>query len=154
LDHTTFAEDGTAPTCTGERPLCQCHGQPSRWHKDIRRGAGGNWRCAINRRAADARYDRSDKRREARRRYKASEKGRLAQERYRLSDKGRATERRRILAAATRRRAARIEAREKSGEAEWFLRLMRALDLDVGSDPVLARVSLRVTERTASSRAT
>ena len=55
-------------------------------------------------------YGVGDKRRAARRRYKASEKGRAAQERYRLSDKGRRTERRRILAAATRHRAARIAA--------------------------------------------
>jgi hypothetical protein len=154
LDHTAFAEGRTAPTCSGERPLCQCHAEPSRWHRDTRRAAGGSWRCKINRRVADARYDASDKRRVARRRYKASEKGRVVQQRYRLSDKGRATERRRILAAATRRRAARIEAREMSGEAEWFLRLMRALDLEVGSDPVLARVSLKVNKPTAGSRTT
>lgn len=96
----------------GERPLCHCHREPSRWHKDPRRAAGGSWRCSISRRGADARYYASNKRRAARRRYKASEKGRAAQERYRMSDKGRATERRRILAAATRQREARIAARE------------------------------------------
>lgn len=122
------------------------------WHKDSRRAAGGYRRCSINRRASDARYDASDKRREARRRYKASDKGRAAQERYRLSDKARVTERRRILAAATRQRGVRIEAYEQSGSSQWLLRLIRAFDLDVGSDAGLSGVSLRVTKRTAGSR--
>jgi hypothetical protein len=96
------------PTYDSERPSCQCHGEPSRWHKDTRRAGGGYWRCSINRRVADARYDASDNRRQARRRYKASEKGRAAQKRYRMSDKGHATERRRILRAAVWRREARV----------------------------------------------
>jgi hypothetical protein len=100
--------DGRQASDEGERPLCQCHGDPSRWHNDPRRAAGGSWRCSIKRRVADARYEASDKRRAARRRYKASQKGRAAQERYRMSDKGRATERRRILRAAVRRREARM----------------------------------------------
>jgi hypothetical protein len=99
------------PTAKGEARLCACHSERSRWHRDSRRAAGGYWRCSIKRRAADVRYDTSARRVEARRRYKRSEKGRAAQERYRISDKGRVTERRRILAAATRARAARIEAR-------------------------------------------
>lgn len=96
---------------SGGGPRCRCHGEPSLWHRDVRKAAGGYWRCAVKRRQADARYDLTEKRRVARYKYKASEKGRATQERYRLSDKGRATERRRIVAAATRRRAARIEER-------------------------------------------
>jgi hypothetical protein len=92
-----------------DRQLCRCHGEPSSWHRDARRAAGGYWRCSVKRREADARYDATAKRRAARARYRKSEKGRATQTRYRLSDKGRATERRRILRASVRRREARIE---------------------------------------------
>lgn len=136
--------DQTATTTlNGEAPLCACHGERSRWHRDTRRAAGGYWRCSLRRRTADARYDGSAKRREARRRYKRSEKGRAAQERYRMSDKGRVTERRRILTAATRRRAARIEERKTllNGKrwpdllsVEMFLARLRPVPAQRGGD--------------------
>jgi len=125
VDHVTPLEStgpdqgAGASASDSERPPCACHGEPSLWHRDRRRVSGGYWRCSVKRRAAASRYDASEKRRIARARYKASDKGRAAQERYLLSDKGRATERRRILAAATRRRAARIEELEAQLTRQW-----------------------------------
>jgi hypothetical protein len=97
-------------------PLCRCHGVPAFWHKDARRGTGGYWQCRVKRREADLRYL--------------------------VTDKGRATERRRILAAATRRRAARIEEFEQLIEFE-----------ESRSDPdPLFLPSLRLKELMASIR--
>ena len=37
--------------------LCQCHGEPSYWQRDLRCKAGGWWECAVKRRAkSKARY--------------------------------------------------------------------------------------------------
>ena len=119
LQPSALDQEGDATAFDRERPLCACHGEPSLWHTDRRRVSGGYWRCSVKRHEAASRYDASEKRRIARARYKASDKGRAAQERYLLSDKGRATERRRILAAATRRRAARIEELEAQLTRQW-----------------------------------
>lgn len=34
-----------------EKPLCECHGEPMSWNRDVRGRMGGFWRCAIKRRA-------------------------------------------------------------------------------------------------------
>lgn len=34
-----------------ERPNCECHGEPMRWHKDKRLAKGGWWRCAVKARS-------------------------------------------------------------------------------------------------------
>ncbi len=39
-----------------DRPLCECHGEPMRWHMDMRRSAGGYWQCAEKQRESDRRY--------------------------------------------------------------------------------------------------
>lgn len=79
--------------------VCDCHSTPMRWHRDPRREAGGYWRCRIQRRGSDRRYDATKNRRESRRRYRESEKGQATLLRYLQS----ATYRRCRMRAAQRR---------------------------------------------------
>ena len=92
-------EDNEAP------PVCPCHSYPMRWHRDPRRKAGGYWRCRIQRRESDRRYDTTENRRTSWRRYRQSDKGRAAQDRYRNSP----TYRRYQMRVAQRRWQAQIE---------------------------------------------
>ena len=47
---------GASPgRCSLNEPLCECHGVPKYWHRDLHRSPGGYWRCRIARRAADRR---------------------------------------------------------------------------------------------------
>jgi hypothetical protein len=42
----------------GDPPVCKCHDQPAYWNRDLRKKAGGHWRCAVkHREGARARYD-------------------------------------------------------------------------------------------------
>ena len=49
-----------------EWPLCECHGEPKKWHKDARKTAGGYWACLTRVGLHRTKYNHSEKGRTSR----------------------------------------------------------------------------------------